>query len=136
MVCCFSLPDGDFVGKAKAMKEGFEFLDFKNPPKDLKEKGVTFKVGEVAKIAFNFPEKAIQADDNSGPWIGIFKADANGQPLDLVNNNGWYRATKKRMEGFEYEAKFMPAAGKYVFLMVANGGDKSKPLSALPVEMK
>eukprot|EP00939_MAST-03C_sp_MAST-3C-sp1_P003836 g3836.t1 len=69
------------------------------------------------------------ANDESAPWIGIFDSEAAAA---LTRKDVWYRATRQRSHGFEWEAQHMPNhAGKYVMKMVKPHGSPSTPLASI-----
>lgn len=79
-------------------------------------------------VSFTFPAGAVEADDDSGPIIGIFHTSGDA----LVHKDMWYRATKKRStSGFDWESTYLPPPGVYLMKMIPNGGDHDSPIGEL-----
>lgn len=77
---------------------------------------------KTTEISFELPDAAIEANDDSGPTLGIYNVE-NGIPTSLVTKDTWYRATMKRQSGFSWEGKYSVAEpGKYVMLLVPKDG--------------
>ena len=71
-------------------------------------------------VSFTIPAGKIDADDNSGPWLGIYAA---GDVTTLLpDSNAWYRAFTSRKAGFTWGSAYIPGEGTYDFYMVDNGG--------------
>ena len=85
---------------------------------------------ENVRVAFTFPEGAIVAEDNSGPWIG---ACFQGNLFD-DGNDAWYRMTTQRSQcGIDWPSRLFPddEMKTYTMVCVPVGGAIKSPLAAV-----
>lgn len=95
---------------------------------------VNLSCGQTTEISFTLPANAVKANDDSGPWMGLFNVDAAGKPTTLVTKDTWYRATVVRSPGFTWEGQYtISAPGKYAMALVPRGGSVQSPLSVVCV---
>ena len=84
-------------------------------------KGAVF-MGMDTTVSFTLADNMVDADDNSGPWIGFLVKDTE----ELTpSGNSFYRANASRKGGFTWEGNHVPGSGTYDFCAVAKGSSVS-----------